>query len=717
MSISAVPLFETDRLAVNSSPTHDTVLAGSEADFVDTFDADAAEGSVIGSRNSAGIVRRGIDVEGVMGIDHGALRIRPMIEQGWGRSAITYGPYGRRNGLMFATLVLNGHNTSQAEPLPERFAARLLRWLQGHGDRRWGLLRRILQWLRYRRKSYIVRKIRAWRHMASGSVAELDENLAVGWFPSAGPGDPAEGGSVFVMHAALGGNGELWLRAGSSLLSVAFGIQNVPMCYVTVLRETGAAYYLASVPGANGTGAYPVFRPYAIDTVADDAEVNAGVHQAALGQIGFRTDTRVYGVQVKHVEALDTWYGTASAADLLTGSDSLDGRTTETGQRWTTVTGAFACGEDGVRPLEDDSLAVLWPDRPSGLVHMLAARSGTGAVGLVWRYRDIDNHCRVEVDVDVARVVQVVDGVGVELASSPVIPVRGETSSIQLADGGRSVRVSVDGRSVSSEPVEIEALSTEVGVGLWATGSVCLRSFEAHPSEIDLGGVVELPSPWFQSGDVLVLEDDFGGPAGDLAGRSTSTGEARWSRIYGRGRMRVTGDRSVVVDATRERPNPGNTAYVVDWPHPQFVDVAVDVTPPGGGFGEGHRGRGGLVLYDDADNFIMISMYVDDSYDGASIAYFSHLDGFEDIYDAVWSMVDKKIYWGATHRLRVVSDGNHLMTFIDDEPVLYRAVTDLYSDRGGLSIHAVGLVANWEWGDDTGTVFEHFRASRRSEAK
>jgi hypothetical protein len=702
---------------VNPSPTRDAVTAQSAAEFVDTFDTDVAEGAVIDSRSSAGVMRHGIDLEGVIGIDHGALRIRPMIEQGWGRSAITYGPYARRNGLMLATLLLNGHNTSQVEPLPERLSTRLLRWLQGHGDRRSGLIRRVLQWLRYRRKSYIVRKIRAWRHMASGSVAELDENLAVGWFPSADPGDPAVGGNVFVMHAALGGNGELWLSAGSSLLSVACGIQNVPMCYVTVLRETGAAYYLASVPGANGAGAYPVFRPYAIDTVADDVEVYAGVHQAALGQIGFRTDTRVYGMQVAHVDALDSWYGTARAADLLTGSDSLDGRRAESGQSWTTVTGAFACEEDGARPLEDDSLAVLRSDRPSGLVHMVASRSDAGAVGLVWRYRDVDNHCRVEVEVELVRVVQVVDGVAVELASSPITRTGAETSSIQLADDGRSVRVSIDGEAVSTGPIEIEALSTEVGVGIWARGAVHMRRFEAHPSEIDLGGIVGLPSPWFEVGDVLVVADDFGGPAGDLAGRTTTTGDARWSRVYGSGRMVVTGNRSVVVDATRERPNPGNTAYVVDWHHPEFVDVSVDVTPPGEGFGEGHRGRGGLVLYDDPDNFIMISMYVDDSYDGASIAYFSHLDGFEDIYDAVWSMVDKKIYWGATHRLRVVSDGNHLMTFIDDEPVLYRAVTDLYSDRGGLSINAVGLVANWEWGDDTGTVFEHFTASRRSEAK
>ncbi len=309
----------------------------------------------------------------------------------------------------------------------------------------------------------------------------------------------------------------------------------------------------------------------------------------------------------------------------------------------------------------------------------------------------------------------VLGGTTTLLASTSIdAPVSDSPMSIQLADDGRSVRAALDGRPVFEEPVSLEHLADEIGVGIWATGRAELSRFEAHPCEIDFGDVLDLPPAWFETGGPAVVQDDFGGPVGELAGRSTSVGAATWRRAYGNGRVHVSGNGSAVVDATIERPNPGNTAYIIDWDHPDFVDVAVDVTPPGGAFGEGHRGRGGLVIWDDRDNFIMISMYVDDSYDGASIAYFSHLDGFEDIYDAVWSMVGKKIYWGATHRLRVVSDGNHLMTFIDDEPVLYRSVTDLYMDRGGLTINGIGLAVNWEWGDDTGTTFGNFTARARS---
>ncbi len=368
---------------MNPHPTAQTRAPRQTTHFVDTFLDDVKQGAVIGTSNRSGIIRRGIDVEGVIGIDHGALRIRPMIRQSWGRSFVGYGPYDRRNGLMFATFLLNGHNTSQSEALPERLSARLLRWLQGHGDRRWGLLRRLLQWLRYRRKRYLFHKVRSWHRMASGSIEPLDENMAVGWFPSEHPGDPADGGNLFVMHAALGDNGELWLRSGPTMLSIAQGIQNVPMCYLTVLRDVGAAYYLASVPGANGAGPYPRFRPCAIDATSTDPEVYAGIHQAALGQIGFRTDTRVYGTQVDEVPSVGEWFGTAHAADLLTGSGSLGDRDADRGSRWTTMIGDFVRGRgERARPRIGTSPCSPRSDRrvsctPSPAPTTVAGRSGS----------------------------------------------------------------------------------------------------------------------------------------------------------------------------------------------------------------------------------------------------------------------------------------------------------------------------------------------------
>jgi hypothetical protein len=92
------------------------------------------------------------------------------------------------------------------------------------------------------------------------------------------------------------------------------------------------------------------------------------------------------------------------------------------------------------------------------------------------------------------------------------------------------------------------------------------------------------------------------------------------------------------------------------------------------------------------------------------VSCFSCLDGFEDIYDAVWSNVGAGIRWGDSHRLRIAFDGMHLMALLDDEPVLYRALTDIYSDASRLLIRRVGLIANWEWGNDTGSTFHKFCA-------
>ena len=47
--------------------------------------------------------------------------------------------------------------------------------------------------------------------------------------------------------------------------------------------------------------------------------------------------------------------------------------------------------------------------------------------------------------------------------------------------------------------------------------------------------------------------------------------------------------------------------------------------------------------------------------------------------------------------------------FLNDETVLYRAFRDVYPDFKRLVIRKVGLVANWEFGTDTGSKFEQFR--------
>src|SRR5690606_29168315 len=112
----------------------------------DSFGEDLRSGRVVGSRTTDGHLRGGIDVEGVLAVDNGALRIRPLIEPGWGRAGLAYGPFRREPGLSFAVFMVNGHNSSQAEPLAKGFRDRLQRWWLG--SETWSRKRRLIQWLR-----------------------------------------------------------------------------------------------------------------------------------------------------------------------------------------------------------------------------------------------------------------------------------------------------------------------------------------------------------------------------------------------------------------------------------------------------------------------------------------------------------------------------------------------------------------------------------------
>ncbi|QYO62533.1 hypothetical protein [Leptolyngbya sp. 7M] len=164
------------------------------------------------------------------------------------------------------------------------------------------------------------------------------------------------------------------------------------------------------------------------------------------------------------------------------------------------------------------------------------------------------------------------------------------------------------------------------------------------------------------------------------------------------------------VQASVQSPNPDRTAYTVVWPRPDLADVQVEITPPGTKRGQGEEGRAGLIFWQDEKNYIILNNWLNDDYEGASISSFFVIRGFEDLYDAVWTNIGSRIHWGVPCIFRVVFDGIHYTAFVNDEPVLYRALTDVYPNTSRLAIHRVGIVANWEWGDDTGSCFRQFIA-------
>lgn len=639
----------------------------------DDFADARPEGTVVGSAAPGGARRHGVDAEHLIGIDNGALRLRPLARPGWGREGVAYGPYDRRPGLALAVLANNGHNASQTYFMPESRKERVRRWLR---DARKG---------RFRRK----------RH---------HENFAVGWFSSPVPDAPLAAGNGFVMHAATADNGELWAGVRGGPMPALLGVQNIPILYVVVLREQGAAYYAATLPDAPGLGAFPALAPLAVDPSGDAAQVWAGVQQRILGEVGYRVDTRVYGVRVAEVPEWSSWYGPARAADRLVGEGPLAGSPAEAGGAWQGA--GFTRTATGARSGGAEAVATVDAGVPAGLVHALVRAAGSGTAGVAFRAEG-DTCWAFCVGLE-GSVLRRRTGDGWEtVASSDRWRARpGVEHSVQVLDTGAAFGCHLDGDLVFGRRFDDRWGSGAPAAGVVATAGFAgeVARFEAHDGAVEAPAALAMVPPSVPAGTTDVVVEDFAGPAGDLAAGPGDAGVA-WERSEGAGVFERTGTGDARVVATRERPNPGRTIYTTAWPEPGCAHLAVELTQPGPAHGAG--GRGGVVLWQDEDNYLVVNLFVDETFAGASISTFYHLGGKEVMWDAVWTLV-RGVSWETRNVLEVRFDGRRFLAVCDGRPSLYRELTDVYPDTPPLEVRRVGLIANWEWGDDTGTVFHRF---------
>ena len=284
--------------------------------------------------------------------------------------------------------------------------------------------------------------------------------------------------------------------------------------------------------------------------------------------------------------------------------------------------------------------------------------------------------------------------------------------SLQVLDTGDQVLCYLDGKQLfeSNLHASSDDGATDVGIFIRPGGETCIREFEAHPREVLLPDAITFAPSWARLGHDVSIADDFDDKRTDLDGRRPLVGEGRWERTLGQGILGLDGSSRAVVRATVQQGNPGRTLYTLPWVDVGFADLEVTILPPGTGRGERHNCRGGLAFWQDRENYLLVSSWLDDVYKGASVSVFVKRHGFEELYDAVWTNVAAKIFWGRPFRLRVSFDGDDFFVLLDDEPVLQRALKDLYPEDEALRIKRVGLVINWEWGDDTGSKFNSFRA-------
>lgn len=670
----------------------------------DHFDDNRKCGRVIGSSSASGGARHGIDVEGVISIDNGALRIAPLIEAGFGRAVVSYGPFAKKPGLAFAVHIVNGHNTAQAEPLPDTFAGRMRWWL--HGSQADPPARRIVHWLGSGRVRRVLRQVRRWRRSAHGAkpVPRLDENLAVGWFPAPMVDDPRVTGDGFVMHALGPENGELWVVGSGARDRGLHGVQNLPLYLVGIVRTGSVVYYASSIDGARGLPPYPLMRPVAIGREPDVAELYLGIHQSVLGQIGWRLDTRVHGVRIGELELDDTMLAGAHAADALLHIPS-SGSVADRGGPWV-VTGASPVAEQGA----DLRLAVLDPLAPSGLLEV-TAQAGSGRAGLVWRYEDHENHWQLvltRVGVELAVVVR---GERRVLATRELDSASSTPCRLSVLDDGKLLMAFVDGEPIREGWIDDDTLSPFGPVGIvfdTSTSTGRLRKFEAHPRTVQLPLVFQMGSLEVRKGKEIVVADDFLEPTRDLDGCETGAGGTTWQRIIGTGTFSIRERGRLAVEATADRPIPGRTAYCIDWLDPEFADLEVTITPPAADDPR-HIATPGFILYQDPDNYVTLNAYRSGFYPAGSVSTFFKFDGFEDVYDAIWSNVGDRVSFGVPVRLRLCCDGLQYLVYLNDEAVLYRAFTDVHAHAKRLRINKVGLIANWEFGTDTGSTFARCR--------
>jgi len=521
-------------------------------------------------------------------------------------------------------------------------------------------------------------------------------------------------GNGFVIHASrVFDSGELWARVGPGCFSTCASLQNLTLQYFVVLRERGAIYYASGLAGAHGVGSYPNMRPIAIDSFNEDREVHAGVHQAVLGEIGFTMDTRVHGVRVAELGAD---FGTAHAADSLRGVGPLDASTAEEGGLWRAV-GLERTGE-GARGRGVEARATLETGRASGLIHaLIEPTEDSRPTGLTFRVQDTRNLWAVVAGPGGCSVRLCEDGKWMTVAEDPTSLQPGREASLQVVDHGSEFTVGINGAMAFGRRFVDGRLREATGVGLWSSGageSALIRDFEAHPREVSIPQALDQGPPWSAEGSRILVRDCFAGAQGELAGRVTTAGNKTWRHDLGEGRFEVTGDGAARVHASIGVPSPGRTIYTIDWDDPELADIDVEMTPPGTRRGENHRGRGGMVFWQDRLNYFMINLWLHDNLDTASISTFFCINGFDDLYDAIWTCTGpNRTKWGVPFRFRSVFDGDHFLVRIDGEPVLQRRLTDVYPRQRPMKITRIGLFTNWEWGTDTGTIFRDLVARGR----
>ncbi|MGE4086387.1 MAG: hypothetical protein AB7H93_25665 [Vicinamibacterales bacterium] len=722
------------------APHGEAAPAGPRAVVRDRFETLRPRGRVLGSAAGDGSVRHGADVERVLEIDEGGLRVRTMAQSGWGRTSLVHGPLEPLPGRLLHVHLLNGHNTSDSSAVGPLWR-RLARWLVG--SETVPVWRRVLRYPRSRPREWLPRKLRYWLHNRDEAPAPLLENLLVGWSAPRLPSPASPGTSALVVRGTGPHNGELNVSAGGPAVPLFQGLQNLPFHHVAVVRPGGVLHLACSdYAGAKGLPAFPAFRPLAVDGRPLVGPAYAGVHQGATGQIGFSCDSRIYSIEVLDDGRFADWCGGACLADAFAARPGGTPRRAERGGWWHGTAGVVV-DEGGAGPTADTTAgagaaaATLWSDGPPGPFGLLRlALSGLGPppqrLTLTWGPAGADRR-RAELTATGLRLTLGDAAGGAAVVQHHwALSLDGGHHDLQLTEHAGEVVAVVDGMrpTVVDEPaVGAQADSPVIGAAAaasagtvgadaactitWDGGATArLARIEAYPATLPLADLVTRTVGPLEAGGTVVLEETFPSPTPDLA--AGATGSLPWRRAQGPGRIEVPTAGAARYAADIDRPVAGRTIHLVGWDDPTYCDLELSAAASPDDGRPGRRSRAGLTVWQDDRNYFSVSIWLDEAYASASVSAFFTFRGFEDVYDAVWSNVGDLVRWDRPFRLRLLCDGRRFVALVGDEPVLYRALQDVHPNTRSLQIREVGMVSAWEWGHDTGSALHRFVARGRA---
>ncbi len=686
---------------------------------LDTFAEALNAGRVIGSMTQSGHRRLGSDPEKTLSVDAGGLRIAPLERPGWGRSCLSYGPIINRPGLVFAVHLLNGHHASQTYTL-RRLVPRIGQWLRGSGvrpirrrvmrllfdDRRVSSWRRLGSWARATAApdSPIARRFPplAAKRQRNAGLRRIADNLAVGFFNRTTAVSLREIDAGFVVRSANNLHGELTVIINGRQVPVLGRLGALPLCLVTIRRADSTLYAVSSLTDARGMPGFPQFRPLAVGPPPVSAELFPAVQQNVSGEIGFSVDSRVFSLAATVEPTLTTWFAGAHIADCFIGEGAITPTPTVVGLAWRPIGEPLRRSSNGAVGSMGDA-AYIDPGAVTGLIHVTAANGPLG-LALVWRARGDDDHWRLELRATTFRLGRRRHGTDEWLAEGDLPP---SVAALQVLDGDDEIRVVADETLIASLPVPADP-ATPTGFGLVSLvdGPLGLARIEAHPRSVQIptGLASGLADDIRGIGDTVLIDDDFSAaePGTLLEGRAAGPG-LTWRRSLGTGRFVIGSPGRVMVESAPDR-----TAFTVPWPGAGLADIRAVIVPHRH---DGAMARAGLVSMQDDDNYLCVNLWFNDRSDGAaSVSSFLTIDGHEDIYDAVWVNVERRIQWDRPVEVGLVFDGRLYQVSLDDEPVMWRRLDDVYADAEPMRIERVGLLANWEWGLDTGSEFRRFLA-------